>query len=105
MSQPSTRPPLVFQCRLNAAQDAVFSTFFHAPDRWLCRGGSFEPRPGGKLRLCWPDGCVEGQLMQFVPPQTGRDVLIRLESSTWAGPRDPRALGVQLDSVRLEQAP
>lgn len=45
-----------------------------------------------------------------VPAQTGRDVLLRLESSTWSPAEtgnsdDRRALGVQLDSLRLEQAP
>jgi hypothetical protein len=45
-----------------------------------------------------------------VPAQTGRAVLLRLESSTWSAydagtGTDRRALGVQLDSLRLEQAP
>jgi uncharacterized protein YndB with AHSA1/START domain len=72
LSQESTRPPLVFQSRVKAPQEIVFRAFFHEPGRWLCRGGNFEPRVGGQLRLCWADGCIEGRLVQFVPPQTGR---------------------------------
>jgi uncharacterized protein YndB with AHSA1/START domain len=67
-----TRPPLIFQSLVAAPPQAVFDAFFREPVRWLCRSGSVEPRPGGRLRLCWPAGCVEGRLLQFEPPRTGR---------------------------------
>src|SRR5919201_5026108 len=67
-----TRPPLIFQSLVAAPPQAVFYAFFREPVRWLCRSGSIEPRPGGRLRLCWPDGCVEGRFLQFEPPRTGR---------------------------------
>ena len=67
-----TRPPLIFRVTVAAPPEVVFETVFGPPARWLCRSGSFEPREGGTIRLCWPDGDVGGQLVQFVPPSTGR---------------------------------
>jgi uncharacterized protein YndB with AHSA1/START domain len=68
-----TRPPLVFQSAVGALPETVFDTFFRQPERWLCRAGStIEAQPGGRLRLCWPDGCIEGRFVQFEPPTSGR---------------------------------
>ena len=72
MATERTRPPLVFQARVAAPPEVVFDAFFREPQRWLCREGSIEPQPGGRLRLCWPDGVVEGRFVQFEPPRTGR---------------------------------
>jgi uncharacterized protein YndB with AHSA1/START domain len=68
-----TRPPLVFQSVVGVPPEAVFDAFFRQPERWLCRdGSSVEAQPGGRLRLCWPDGCIEGRFLQFEPPRSGR---------------------------------
>ncbi len=72
MRQESTRPPLVFQVTIAAPPEAVFDTFFATPQRWLCRSGGLEPRIDGRVRLCWPDGCVAGRLVQHEPPRTAR---------------------------------
>src|SRR5919198_5916435 len=66
------RPPLVFQAGVGAPPEVVFEVFFREPQRWLCREASVEPRAGGRLRLCWPDGCIEGRFVQFEPPRKGR---------------------------------
>lgn len=71
-SGPATRPPLILQVTVAADAETVFRTFFQEPQRWLCRTGMVEPRPDGRLRLCWPDGCVEGRLVQFEPPHKAR---------------------------------
>ena len=68
----ATRAPLVFRATVARAPDAVFRLFFGEPERWLCRQGSVEPRVGGRLGLCWPDGCVEGHFVQYDPPRTAR---------------------------------
>jgi uncharacterized protein YndB with AHSA1/START domain len=68
----STRPPLLFNVTVAAPPEEAFKVFFHQPDRWLCRTGFVEPLPAGRLRFCWPDGCVEGQWVQYQPPSTGR---------------------------------
>ena len=60
MTTEKTRPPLVFQSRVQAAPAVVFDAFFREPGRWLCREASIDPQVGGQLRLCWPDGCSEG---------------------------------------------
>ncbi len=67
-----TRPPLVFRVTIDAPLEVVFETFCGQPERWLCRSGFFEPRVDGRLRLAWPDGCVEGRIMQLQPPRTAR---------------------------------
>jgi uncharacterized protein YndB with AHSA1/START domain len=67
-----TRPPLVFQSRVKAPPAAVFDALFREPQRWLCRQASLDPRVGGELRLCWPDGCYEGSFVQFEPPSLAR---------------------------------
>ena len=67
-----TRPPLIFQSRVRAAPALVFDAFFRDPERWLCRGASVDPRPGGELRLCWPDGCYTGRFVQCEPPKLAR---------------------------------
>ena len=72
MATERTRPPLVFQARVAAPPEVVFEAFFREPQRWLCREGSIEAHPGGRLRLCWPDAVVEGRFVQFEPPHTGR---------------------------------
>ena len=81
MAAEKTRPSLVFQTTLNASPEAVFDALFGQPQRWLCRDASIEPRVGGQLRLCWPDGCFEGHFLQFVPPATAR--------FSWHMPGDP----------------
>jgi uncharacterized protein YndB with AHSA1/START domain len=72
MPQEATRPPLLFQATIALPREAVFQTFFGEPTRWLCREGFFEPRVEGRVRLCWPDGCIEGRLAQYEPPRIGR---------------------------------
>ncbi|MBV9326522.1 MAG: SRPBCC domain-containing protein [Chloroflexi bacterium] len=67
-----TRPPLIFQSRVRAAPSVVFEAFFGQPQRWLCREATIDGRLGGTLRLCWPDGCFEGQFVQWAPPTTAR---------------------------------
>jgi uncharacterized protein YndB with AHSA1/START domain len=67
-----TRAPLVFTAWIGAAPEVVFETFFGQPQRWLCREAEVEPREGGRLRLCWPDGCFEGRFLQFVKAATAR---------------------------------
>jgi uncharacterized protein YndB with AHSA1/START domain len=72
MAAEKTRAPLTFQSVVRASPQAVFEAFFHQPARWLCREASIDPKVGGQVRLCWPDGCVEGHFVQCVPPATGR---------------------------------
>ena len=67
-----TRAPLVFTSRVGAPPEAVFNAFFGEPQRWLCREHQIELRVGGALRLCWPDGCVEGRFVQCQPPALAR---------------------------------
>ena len=67
-----TRAALVFQARVKAAPERVYEAFFHDPSRWLCRQAQIEPRVGGTLRVCWPDGCFEGQFVQYEPPTLAR---------------------------------
>jgi uncharacterized protein YndB with AHSA1/START domain len=67
-----TRAPLIFNSVIRAAPGAVFDAFFRQPERWLCRSGSVDPRVGGQLRLCWPDGCFEGRFVQCEPPTVAR---------------------------------
>jgi hypothetical protein len=31
-----------------------------------------EPRPGGRVQLCWSDGCAEGEFLQIESPIAGR---------------------------------
>ena len=63
---------MVFQATLAAAPEAVWDALFHQPERWLCREATVDPRTGGELKLCWPDGCIEGRFVQCEPPTTGR---------------------------------
>lgn len=72
MSDERTRAPLVFQSRVRATPDVVFNAFFHEPHRWLCREARIDLQPGGQLRLCWPDGCCEGQFVQCEPSNVAR---------------------------------
>jgi uncharacterized protein YndB with AHSA1/START domain len=67
-----TRAPLVFQSRVRAAPERVFDAFFREPERWLCREATIALQPGGQLRLCWPDGCFEGQFVQCEPGRLAR---------------------------------
>jgi uncharacterized protein YndB with AHSA1/START domain len=67
-----TRPPLVFQSRVNAAPSVVFDAFWGNPQRWLCRDATIDPRVGGSLRMCWPDGCFEGRFAQVESPTLAR---------------------------------
>jgi uncharacterized protein YndB with AHSA1/START domain len=67
-----TRPPLVFQSRVRAPAAAVFDAFFREPRRWLCRDASIDLQVGGRLRLCWPDGCFEGRFLQCEPDARAR---------------------------------
>jgi uncharacterized protein YndB with AHSA1/START domain len=67
-----THAPLIFQSRIRATPAAVFDAFFREPQRWLCREANVEPRVGGALRMCWPDGCFEGRFVQFEPPTAAR---------------------------------
>jgi uncharacterized protein YndB with AHSA1/START domain len=67
-----TRAPLVFQSEVRASPEVVFEAFFHEPSRWLCREAQIDLKVGGQLRLCWPDGCLDGRFLQCVPPATGR---------------------------------
>jgi uncharacterized protein YndB with AHSA1/START domain len=72
MPTEKTRAPLVFQSRIKAQPATVFDAFFREPTRWLCRQASLEPRVGGDLRMCWPDGCFEGRFAQCEPPSGAR---------------------------------
>jgi uncharacterized protein YndB with AHSA1/START domain len=67
-----TRAPLIFQARVKAAPDVVFDAFFGTPGRWLCREARVDQQVGGRLRLCWPDGCCEGRFLQYMPAATAR---------------------------------
>ena len=67
-----TRAPLIFQARVNASPSTVFDAFFRDPTRWLCRQAEIDLRVGGHLRLCWPDGCFEGDFVQCVPGEAAR---------------------------------
>jgi uncharacterized protein YndB with AHSA1/START domain len=67
-----TRAPLVFQARVKAAPAQVFGAFFQEPSRWLCRQAQIDARPGGRLRLCWSDGCFTGAFVQCEPPTLAR---------------------------------
>jgi uncharacterized protein YndB with AHSA1/START domain len=68
----STRPALVFATSIAAPQAQVFETLLGAPQRWLCREASVQREPGGRIRLCWPDGCAEGRFVELSPPATSR---------------------------------
>ena len=72
MTVEKTRQPLIFQGRVRAAPAEVFAAFFREPQRWLCRQATIDGQAGGRLRMCWPDGCFEGQFMQWAPPTTAR---------------------------------
>jgi uncharacterized protein YndB with AHSA1/START domain len=67
-----TRAPLVFQSTVGAPPGAVFDAFFREPQRWLCRDATVDPRVGGRVRMCWPDGCFEGRFVQLHEPDTAR---------------------------------
>jgi uncharacterized protein YndB with AHSA1/START domain len=67
-----TRPALIFQSRVRAAPTVVFDAFFREPQRWLCREATINLELGGALRMCWPDGCFEGQFVQCEPPKLAR---------------------------------
>jgi len=67
-----TRAPLVFQSRVAASPKVVFDAFFREPQRWLCRDATVDPQVGGRVRMCWPDGCFEGRFVQFIEPNTAR---------------------------------
>ena len=68
----ATRAPLLFHATIAQPQDAAFRLFFGEPDRWLCRVGFVEPWVGGRVRFCWPDGCIEGHFVQYEPFRTAR---------------------------------
>ena len=72
MTTEKTRPALLFQSRVRAAPTVVFDAFFREPQRWLCREASINLKMGGALRMCWPDGCFEGQFVQCEPPTLAR---------------------------------
>jgi uncharacterized protein YndB with AHSA1/START domain len=72
MTDEKTRPPLLFHALVNAAPELVFDTFFRQPERWLCREAGINLCAGGELRLCWPDGCVEGRFVQCEPSTLAR---------------------------------
>jgi len=67
-----TRAPLIFQSVVGAEPAVVFDAFFGEPTRWLCREASVDRRVGGAVRLCWPDGCLDGRFMQCEPPTVAR---------------------------------
>lgn len=67
-----TRAPLVFQARVNASPTTVFEAFFRDPTRWLCRQAEIDLRVGGHLRMCWHDGCFEGDFVQCEPNAAAR---------------------------------
>jgi uncharacterized protein YndB with AHSA1/START domain len=68
----STRPPLEYTVSLGIPPEQAFAMVFSEAERWLCRGASTDLRPGGALRFCWPDGCAEGRVLLFAPPNTAR---------------------------------
>src|ERR1700704_590080 len=72
MSTSITRPPLIFQSNVRASPQAVFDAFFRAPVSWLCRDASIDAQVGGRVRMCWPDGCFEGRFVQCAPPSGAR---------------------------------
>jgi uncharacterized protein YndB with AHSA1/START domain len=72
MTASTTRPPLIFQAKVGATPEVVFDAFFREPRRWLCREASMDLRVGGRLRMCWPDGCFEGRFVQFDPASGAR---------------------------------
>ena len=71
-SSEKTRAPLIFTSRVGAPPEVVFAAFFGTPERWLCRAHQLDVRVGGQIRLCWPDGCVEGRFVQCQPPVLAR---------------------------------
>jgi uncharacterized protein YndB with AHSA1/START domain len=72
LSTERTRPPLVYQARINAEPARVYDAFFRDPASWLCRQAQIDLRVGGQLRLCWADGCFEGEFVQCEPPTLAR---------------------------------
>jgi uncharacterized protein YndB with AHSA1/START domain len=67
-----TRAPLVFQSRVRAEPSVVFDTFFRQAARWLCRDAAIDLEVGGRLRMCWADGCCDGRFVQCDPPTVAR---------------------------------
>jgi uncharacterized protein YndB with AHSA1/START domain len=67
-----TRAPLVFNARVAAPPAVVFDAFFVEPRRWLCRDARIDPRVGGEVRMCWPNGCFAGRFLQYVPNAVAR---------------------------------
>jgi len=67
-----TRAPLIFEATVRAEPRIVFDAFFGQPTSWLCRSATIDARVGGTLRLCWPDGCIEGRFVQCEPPEVAR---------------------------------
>ena len=67
-----TRAPLIFQSRVRVAPEQVFDAFFRSPESWLCREATITLEPGGHVRMCWPDGCFEGQFVQCEPGRLAR---------------------------------
>jgi uncharacterized protein YndB with AHSA1/START domain len=57
---------------VRAAPSVVFDAFFRDPSRWLCREAEIDLRVGGRVRMCWPDGCFEGRFVQCAPPGLAR---------------------------------
>jgi uncharacterized protein YndB with AHSA1/START domain len=57
---------------VRAAPAVVFDAFFGQPERWLCREATIALEPGGRLRMCWPDGCFEGRFVQCEPSSLAR---------------------------------
>ena len=104
MTAEKTRAPLVFQARVRAAPTRVFEAFFAEPERWLCRGATIDGQVGGRLRMCWPDGCFEGQFVQWAPPAVARfswrmqgDTLPQTMIVVSADPADDGATAFELE--------
>jgi uncharacterized protein YndB with AHSA1/START domain len=110
MPADKTRPPLIFNATVKASPEQVFRAFFEAPERWLCREHSIDPRVGGTIRLCWPDGCCEGSFVQCEPPTLARFtwravgdampetmVVVRIEDAQAGATADATATTVELE--------
>jgi uncharacterized protein YndB with AHSA1/START domain len=57
---------------IQASRDIVFGFFTH-DERWAAwwgTGSTIDPRPGGQLRICYPDGTkASGEVLEVVTPE------------------------------------
>ena len=85
---------------INAAPDVVFS-FFTASDRWASwwgAGSTIDPRPGGAMRIRYPNGIeAAGEVLDVAPPE-------RVVFTYGFTSGDPIPAGSSRVTIRLEPA-